>query len=199
MSPMRRAGFTFLEVLVVLTISLVLAAAATPAITRLSAGLRVRTAAAEIAGALREARALALRTGDHAAVKFRVETGGAVSLTLHRDGDGDGVLNADIASGVDPAAGPARRIRHLGHGLRFGFPSGPPPTDPSNPSRLLERLEDPIRFNRSDLASFNPLGGSTPGSVYLTDSRAHLTVVRLYGITGKVKTLNYDRLTGVWK
>ncbi len=82
--------------------------------------------------------------------------------------------------------------------MKFGFPSGSPPRDPSDPRRFLTRLDDPIRFNRSDIASFGPLGGSTPGSLYLTDSRHHLTVVRLYGATGKVRTLNYDRAREEW-
>ena len=94
--------------------------------------------------------------------------------------------------------GPTRRIQHLGRAVRFGIPAGRPPRDPSDPRRLLGRLEDPIRFNRSDLASFNPLGGSTPGSLYLTDGHHHLTVVRLYGITGKVMILNYDYADEAW-
>lgn len=196
---MRNDGFNLLELIVVMAITVVTAAALTPDALRLSSALRVRTAAAEVAGALRLARALAIRSGSHAAVKFRVEERGAVSFLVYRDGDGDGVLNTDIAAGVDPPEGLARKIRYLGQGVRFGFPPGPAPRDPANPRRFLDRLEDPIRFNRSDLASFNPLGGSTPGSVYLTDSRDHLTVVRLYGITGKVKSLNYDRLKEEWR
>ena len=181
-----------------MAITIGVAAALAPNALRLSAALRVRTAAAEVASTLRAARALALRTGAHAAVKFRIDDDGVVTFAVYRDGDSDGVLNADIEAGVDPPEGPARRIRHLGDGVRFGFPPGPPPTDPANPRRLLDRLEDPIRFNRSDLASFNPLGGSTPGSLYLTDGRYHLTVVRLYGITGEVKSMNYDRLRREW-
>lgn len=181
-----------------MAIAVGIAAALTPDVLRLSAALRVRTAASEIAATLRTARALALRTGAHAAVKFKVDEGGTVSVAIYRDADGDGVLNSDIAAGVDPPEGLSHTIRHLGDGVRFGFPPGPPPPDPANPRRLLDRLEDPIRFNRSDLASFNPLGGSTPGSVYLTDGRHHLTVVRLYGVTGKVKSMNYDRLRREW-
>lgn len=181
-----------------MAIGTLMAALATPNVLRLSSALRVRSAAAGVAGVLRTARALAIREGTNAAVKFRTDERGEVSYALYKDGDGDGVQSSDIDSGVDPPVGPARRIRHLGREVKFGFPSGRPPRDPSNPRRFLTRLEDPIRFNRSDLASFNPLGGSTPGSVYLTDGHHHLTVVRLYGITGKVRTLNYDRHSEGW-
>ena len=158
----------------------------------------VRSAAAEVAGVLRATRALAVRQRVNAAVKFRTHDSGTVSFAIYRDGDGDGVLSSDIDSGVDPQVGPARELRHLGRGVAFGFPPGPAPRDPADPRRVLDKLEDPIRFNRSDLASFNPLGGSTPGSVYLTDSRYHLSAVRLFGVTGKVRTLNYDREREVW-
>ena len=169
-----------------------------PDALRLSAAVGVRTAAGEVAGVLRATRALAIRERTNAAVKFRVNESGDVSFAIYRDGDGDGVLNRDIDSGVDPPVGPTRELRHLGRRVTFGFPPGPPPRDPADPRRFLKNLQDPIRFNRSDLASFNPLGGSTPGSVYLTDGRYHLSAVRLFGITGKVRTLNYDREEEVW-
>ena len=175
-----------------MAIAVLMAALATPDALRLSSALRVRAVAAEVAGTLRAARSMAIREGTNTAVKFRTDEHGSVLHAVYKDGDGDGVRNSDIDSGVDPPVGPATPIRPPGRGVRFGFPPGKPPRDPSDPRRALTRLEDPIRFNRSDLASFNPLGGSTPGSVYLTDGRRQLTVVRLYGITGKVMTLDYD-------
>ena len=117
---------------------------------------------------------------------------GGVEWSLYRDGDGDGVLSQDIESGVDPRVGPARQLAHLGRQVRFGFPPGPPPRDPGDPRRRLDRLDDPIRFNRSDLASFDPLGGATPGSIYLTDGRHQLAAVRVLGVTGRVRVLVYD-------
>jgi hypothetical protein len=86
----------------------------------------------------------------------------------------------------------------MGSLVRFGFPPGAAPRDPGDPSRRLGNLRDPIRFNRSDIASFGPLGGSTPGSLYLTDSKYRLAVVRLFGRTGKVRILRYDPATEKW-
>ena len=40
-----------------------------------------------------------------------------------------------------------------------------------DPPGRFRRRTDPLRFNSSDLASFGPLGTSTPGSLYLTDGR----------------------------
>ncbi len=147
---------------------------------------------------LRLARARAVRLSAKVGVKFR-SSEETVSWRLYRDGDGDGVRSRDIDSGVDPPLGPPRTLAHLGRHVRFGFPPGPPPRDPGDPRRRLRRLDDPIRFNRSDIASFGPLGGSTPGSLYITDSRHHLAVVRVFGRTGKVRTLFWDRREDRWR
>lgn len=194
-----RAGFTLIELLVAGSVSLVFVLSVIPNLFHLSQSLRVRLAASEIVGVLRAARQKAILSGSNVAVKFNPSLEKRVTFTLYRDGDGDGVLNKDIESGIDPSIGPARELVHLGQRIRFGFPLGPAPTDPSDASRKLTNLDDPIRFNRSDLASFGPLGGSTPGSLYITDGSRHLSVVRVFGYTGKVTILVYNPKTGTWR
>ena len=194
----RAAGFNLIEMVVALGMMALLIALGTPPLLEATARNRVRLAAGEIVGVLYEARSYALRHGAHVAVKFRTDPGG-LAWSLYRDGDGDGVLNKDIESGVDPQVGPARLLAHLGRQVRAGFPPGPAPRDPGDPRRRLDRLTDPIRFNRSDLASFDPLGGATPGSIYLTDSRSHLAVVRVLGVTGRIRVLVYDPGREAWR
>lgn len=134
------------------------------------------------------------------ALKFHISPDGRrVSYVLYRDGDGDGVLSRDIQSGADPPESLPMDLSHMGAHVRFGFPEGPAPRDPSDPRRRLTRLDDPIRLNRSDMASFSPLGESTPGSLYLTDGSDHLAVVRIFGRTAKVKVMYYDREREVWE
>ena len=195
---LRSRGFTLTELLLVIAIALLLSTL-TPRVATWSAGLRVRLAAYELVGALRLARGTAIRLGVNVGVKFRTAANGGVSFTLYEDGDGDGVLTRDIDAGVDPRNGLPRQLQHFGSRVGFGFPRDIRPRDPGDPRRRLDRLEDPIRFNRSDLASFSPLGGSTPGSLYLTDGRHHLVVVRVFGRTGKVKILHYDPQTERWR
>lgn len=197
--PAPERGFHLLEVLVGMLAAGVLLTLTVPPLYQWTARLRTRSAAGELAGLLRRARSEAARRGTRVGVKFRVATDGTVSYTLHRDGDGDGLSTRDIDAGIDPALGPTRRLEHLGADIRFGFPPGPPPRDPADPSRRLDRLEDPLRFNRSDLVSFHPLGTSAPGSAYLTDGRRQLMVVRLFGRSGKVKILAYDAATESWR
>lgn len=193
-----QAGFQLLELLIGLVILSLFATLVTPSLVRASAGLRVRLAATEIAGIMRRARSLAVVRSAKVAVKFRTRGDGRVTYTLYRDGDGDGVLNRDIDRGIDPPLTGTRALVHMGSDVHFGFPPGPAPREPRG-RRRMTRLDDPIRFNRSDLASFDPLGTSTPGSVYLTDGRDRLAVVRLYHRTGKVEILTYDPETETWR
>ncbi len=193
------SGFQLYELLLVLAILSVVAAMGIPRVLEWTRHLKMDLAAHELIGVMRLARSYAIRHHTKVGVKFRPLVPTGPTFTLYRDGDGDGVRTADIDAGVDPAVGPPRQLNHFGSFVRFGFPPGPPPRDPGNPSRRLDRLHDPIRFNRSDIASFNYLGGSTPGSLYLTDGRYLLVVVRVFGRTGKVKVLQYDQESETWE
>lgn len=192
----RETGTLLIEIVFVLLVISLLTAALAPPIRSMASDLRLRLAAAEVAGALYRARSEALLLGVPVGIRF-VTAGQRVSYRLFRDGDGDGVRKRDVLAGIDLPIGPSRRIGHLGRDIAFGFPPEPPPFDPAG--KPLTRLDDPIRFNRSDTASFSPLGVSTPGSVYLTDHRKGAVVIRLHGRTGKVRTLRWRPDEGVWR
>lgn len=193
-----REGWSLLEAVVVMAILGIVTVITVPAILSGSAEIRTRMAAAELVGVLRQARSLAVRHNVNVGVKFFVGAG-RPEFGIYRDGDGDGVSTRDIEDGTDPPMVRPRALQHVGAHAGFGFPPGPPPRDPGRPGRYLTRLDDPIRFNRSDMASFSPLGSSTPGSLYLTDGARTLVVVRLLGATGRARTLSYDRDEEVWR
>ena len=194
----RQEGFHLVEALVVLLLHGVLLTLSVPTLLNMTRRLRVEMAAREIGALLQRARFRAVREGSNVGVKLFL-SGSRVSYGLYRDGDGDGLGTRDIADGVDPPLEPIRELGHFGSHVRFGFPPGEAPRDPGNPRRRLTRLDDPVRLNRSDMASFSPLGTSTPGSLYLTDGLNHLAVVRLFGRTGKVKVMLYDADTETWR
>lgn len=191
-------GFQLVELLTVLAILGLAATASLPQIVSAMADVRLRSAASELVSTLRLARSEAIARSANVAVRFEPKPNGNATFTLFRDGDDDGVLNADIAAGVDLPVGPPRRLAALGQGARFGFPRGNPPADPGDPRRPLDRLDDPIRFNNSNLASFDPLGGSTPGSLYLTDGVDRLVAVRVVGRTGRVRVLTWKASSRRW-
>ncbi len=198
---MRRSekGFQLLELVVCLWILSVFLTLVAPPLFRLSAETRLRLAAEEIVAALQRARWLAARRGMNVAVRFRYNPGGAATYAIYRDGNGDGVLNRDIEAGADPEVAPPRRLDQIGRRVGIGLPPGKPVRDPSEPRVLLRQGDDPIRFNRSDLASFGPLGTSTPGSVFVTDGQGGVAAVRVYSRTGKVKVIVYDFQKEVWE
>lgn len=191
-------GMQFFELLIVLAVAGLVTAVSIPAFLSAWGGAVGHLAAAEVATAFRTARTLSNLHAERLGIKFRVDPGGFVTWTVHRDGDGDGIRSDDIARGIDPQLGPARRLAHVGRKIRFGFPPGRAPRDPDRPSRRLDRLDDPIRFNRSDIASFSPFEGSTPGTAYLTDSAGRLWGVRITGRTGRVRVMRYDTVSERW-
>lgn len=195
----RTSGFTLIDVLIVLAILGFAVLAVYPSFARSTSALRLELAARQVAGALHAARTYAIGRSANVAVKFRTAEDGTVTYALYRDGDGDGVLTRDIEAGTDREVWAPRRLDYLNDDIRVGIPKGRPPRHPGNPTRRLDRLDDPIRFNRSDLASFSPIGRATPGTIYLTDDYSHLVAVRTYHLTGKITILTYDAATETWE
>jgi type II secretory pathway pseudopilin PulG len=191
-------GFSLADLLVAMAVAGLVVAIAVPPLQRIASRLTLRIAAQQVVGVMREARLFALRQSQNVGVKFRTDAAGNVRWALYLDGDGDGVRTDDIDKGIDPMAAPERTLDGFGRSVRLGFPPGPAPRDPSDRYRRLDRLDDPIRFNRSDLASFTPMGGATPGSVYLTDGVARLMAVRTDSRNGRVRILEWDRARQEW-
>lgn len=198
-SRCRAEGFTLVGVLVAIAVMAIVASLGLPELFRATAQARLDLGAAEIASTLRLTRIYALRHGANVAVKFRVAGDGTVFYAIFRDGDGDGVRTQDLDKGVDPQVEPWRRLTHLGRSAGFGFPPGPLPPDPTSGRPIGGSRTDPIRFNNSDLASFSASGGSTPGSVYLTDGGRGFAVVRVTSVSGRVRTMRWDQRAGRWR
>jgi hypothetical protein len=194
--PSFYRGFSSLELVVVLALSAALVTATAAGAFQLQASLAIRSAAAELAAAFFRARTYALTRGVEVALKFRND-GGRYEWALYRDGNGNGVRTLEIASGVDRSLGLA--IPWLRGDVRPGILRDYPVPDPATPGRKLDRLDDPIRFNNSDLCSFSPVGESTPGSIYLWDGRDRMAVVRVFGRTAKIHTLYYIRGEKSWR
>jgi hypothetical protein len=194
--PPFSPGFSSIELVTVLALAGVLVAAAATGAFQLQAVLAVRSAAGELSAVFFRTRAFALTRGVLVALKFRKDAG-RYEWALYRDGNGNGVRNSEIASGVDRSLGFA--IPWARADVRPGILRGAPVPDPGRPGRFLDRLDDPIRFNNSDLCSFSPSGESTPGSVYLWDGRDRMAVVRVFGRTAKIRTLYYFRGEKSWR
>ena len=166
-----------------------------PGVQQLQSSVAIRNAVHETTVAFYRARSHAIFRGRNVGLKFR-KNGPAFEWTLYADGNGNGVLTAEIASGTDPYLGiyfPWSR-----NDVFPGIMTGTRVPDPGSPGRYLDRIDDPIRFNSSDICSFSPMGESTPGSVYLWDGRDRMAVVRVFGWTAKIRTLYYRRGERGW-
>jgi hypothetical protein len=190
------AGYSAAEVVAVLAIAASVMALVAPGAFQLSAAQAVRSSAGEVRATLFLARALAIKRGRYVGVKFR-KNGNRYEWALYGDGNGNGVRTAEIAKGVDPWLGITMPWSR--NDVLPGILKGSPVPDPGSPGAALDRLDDPIRFNASDICSFSPIGESTPGSIYLWDGRDRMAVVRVFGRTAKVRTLYYKRGEKEWK
>lgn len=192
----RNRGISSVELIVVLALAATLLATTATGAFQLREALSIRSAAAELSSTFARARAYALTRGVAVAVKFRRD-GGRYEWALYRDGNGNGVRTSEIASRVDRSL--ALAVPWSRSDVRPGILRGTPVPDPSSPGAPLDRLDDPIRFNNSDLCSFSPAGESTPGSVYLWDGRNRMAVVRVFGRSAKIRTLYYHRGERDWR
>ena len=193
---MKSRGFSLVEILAVLAIVAMVALIAIPSARGLYASVRIHTAGQEAAMTFRMARMTAIATGREAAVRIEIFRDG-YRLGIYRDGNGNGVLTKDILKGIDP---PAKGSHGWDRGdVRIGILHGVRVPDPSSPSKPLAGVDDPVRFNRSDICSFSPLGECTPGSLYLTDGRSRMAVVRVYNRTGRVRVLYFTAGSRRWE
>ena len=191
-------GYTSSELLLVVALMGLLAALGAGPVRELLGRARLRTAAAELARRMIAARWMAVTRGASVGLRFERE-GEGWRVATYSDGDGDGIRGADIAGGRDRPLGSIFRAGERRGGVRFGIPGdGRFPRVP--PSRgVLEGGSDPIRFGRSDIASFSPLGDATPGTAYLTDPAGRLAAVVLFGATARVRVRFFDPALGTWR
>jgi Tfp pilus assembly protein FimT len=188
------AGLSAVELVGVLAILLALGAAVGTGVSHLRSVVSIRSAAAEVGAALYRARMFALTYGVNVGLKYRLRDG-RTEWALYGDGNGNGVRSAEILSGVDRPIGIL--VTWSRNDVRPAIMAGAVVPDPDGSGRLTS-LDDPIRFNRSDICSFSPAGECTPGSIYLWDGGDRMAVVRVYGRTGKIRTLYYSRGDRQW-
>lgn len=184
----RDHGVSLLELVFVLGVALTVGLLASPGLMTGLDDYRARGAARYVAGRLQLARATAVARSANTAIRF-VPVRGSYIFTMYVDGDRDGVSASDVASGVDPAVGPAEALFERFAGADFALVPGVP-----GPDGTPMTGSHPVRFGPTDMVSFTPAGTATPGSVYIRGRLGAQYVVRVYGDTGKTQLLKY--LTG---
>ena len=190
--PGAAAGQSLIGALAALALLSLLLAASTLAVRRQVARQAPLAAAERFASELRARRWEAIARARGLGLVFERSAAGDWFVSVHEDGDGDGIRAEDRASGRDPRiAGPWRfeqRFGALGPGFRAGLAQlrSPPPA-----LRLLPDLEDPVRFGRGDVVSLSPRGRTSSGTLYLTDGTERQWAVTIVGSTGRVRVWEY--------
>jgi type II secretory pathway pseudopilin PulG len=187
-----RAGYSLLELVFVVGLVVTVSGMAAP---QLLSGLddhRTAGAARYISARMQRARMDAVMRSTEVAIQF-TQTGSSYTYAAYRDGNHNGVRTRDIETGADPPVGSAERLPDHFSAVDFGVQAGLPAVDEGAPP-----AGDPIRFGASSLASFSSNGTATSGSVYIRGRHAQY-VVRLFGTTGKVRILKFDRAANQWR
>jgi prepilin-type N-terminal cleavage/methylation domain-containing protein len=185
-------GLSLIEVLFVLLLASLLAATTVPGAQALIDGGQARQAAGFVAARLRAAR-------QHAVFQTAAEglvfdwVGDRWTFRVCRDGNGNGLRRRELSAGPDRCVEGPYAIDDLFPNVQVAVDGSlrGPGGEPGN--------VDPVRFGRSDIASFSPAGTASAGSLYLRSALGVQYAVRVAGINGRTRVLRYDTATGRWR
>jgi type II secretory pathway pseudopilin PulG len=185
-------GTTVVELLVVLLVVAVLVALSAPVAASVIDASRARHAASFFSSRFRLARQQAVGLGVNVGVVFD-QNGGHWSVRVCRDGTRNGVRRTDIQSGADPCFDGPYQVDEL-------FPSVEVVVDPQLRGPGGEPgSADPVRFGTADLVSFSPVGSCTAGSLFLRSRAGTQYVVRVGGVSGRIRVLWYETAIAGWR
>ncbi len=190
----NKAGFSLLEMTFVIGLIVTAVGISVPLLLSGLDAARTRGAARYLAGRLNLARMEAVKRSAYVAVRVEgADTG--YRYTFYVDGNRNGVRTREISGRIDRAIKPPERLGDNFSGVVFGILEGVTAIEDSEP---LAAGGDPIRFGRSDLLSFSPIGTATAGTFYLHGQGKQQMAVRVLGVTGRVRVLRFDFSTGHW-
>lgn len=197
-------GATLLELLLAVSIATTIAGMAVPAMTNAIDDLRTAAAARYVAARIGSARLDAVRHARATALRFESAAGerrdgdgagsgdGDYAFVSIADGNGNGVRTVEIRAGVDQAQGSPERLRDKFQGVRFALMPGAPEVDGSGGAG-----EDGVRLGTSQILTMSADGTSSSGTLYIRGRRSQYAV-RVLGVTGRVRMLQYQAGQGTW-
>lgn len=190
-------GYTLAELLAVLAILAMAVAVALPAAAMLRDGGRAAAGARTMATLLAAQRWKSVSGHRVRGLQFR-NVGGRWSWREVLDGNGNGLRTAEVARGVDPVASADETMEHLVSDVTLGFPPGEVFPEAPPGTATLRAGDDPVRFGRSDLVSFSPVGSASSGTIYITDGRRGLFAVVLFGPTSRLRVWRFRPEDRTW-
>ena len=192
---MNARGTSLSELVVVLAILGLVFALGLPPFTDLLAEEGLQAAAREVSTIFTAARGRAVFQGADVGVKW-TSGGGDLVLSAYQDGNGNGVTTLDIKKGIDRLVAGPHWMHGKYPGITFSFVPGFNGLDPGGAP--IGSLTDPLRFGKSDICTFSPLGKASPGSVYLSNSRNRQAAVRVTPANAKIQIFTWHGKTLKW-
>ena len=188
-------GIAVVDVLVSCGLCSVIAAMAVPYVSGTLDRERTIIGTQYVAGQLQRARVDSLKQARTVAVRFEL-IGERIQLQVFADGNGNGVSQRDIDSGVDPSLAPPEFLdtRARDVSLRINQP-----IIEVDGTRSLYPGDDPLRIGSTALLCFSPGGGATSGTLYVAASRGPQMAIRIFGGTGRVRILRFDAQVRQWR
>jgi type II secretory pathway pseudopilin PulG len=189
-SSNRPTGFTLVEAVIALFILSLAVAIAAPRLARIHRTSALRSVTASVTTKMWKARSEALTSGQATALVFERNPDHSWLCSIVQDGDGDGVRRSDVAAGIDLKIGRVLEIEAGRAG--FGILRGVTVPNPNGSGALGGDLEDPIRAGSGDILTFTPDGTASSATLYLTDQHATMRAIRVFGVTGRMRTLAWE-------
>ena len=183
-------GFTLAELLAVLAIVAMAVAVALPAAAMLRDAGRAAAGARTMATVLSAQRWKSVTAHRVMGLQFR-KVGSAWTWREVADGNGNGLRTAEITRGVDPVLSQDAALEREVEAVTLGIPPGGPYPEAPPGTDLLNTGDDPVRFGRSTLISFSPVGSASSGTLYVTDGRRGFYAVVLFGPTARLRVWRY--------
>jgi prepilin-type N-terminal cleavage/methylation domain-containing protein len=178
-------GMSLLELLTALSVAGIASGIVLASVEGDVSSAREAGAARAFAMRVRQTRLEAIQRSASVALQFVTTSSTPPRFHAYVDGNGNGVRTREIASGIDPPMGNATGLNEALAGVRFARASDVPAVgddDDGSPPGLL---------------SFAPTGSGTSGTVYLRGTTRQFAV-RVYGPTGRVRLLEFDRHVRAW-
>lgn len=190
-------GISITELAALTMMVAIVAVVAVPNLGEARRAAALAGAAGRLHGLMFRCRAYAIMNQRSTGLVFERRADSSWRCFIAADGDNDGILRRDIESLTDPIV--SEILEFLPGEAGLGILAGEYVPDPSGRGRLRGNLSDPVRAGRGDIITFTPQGHATPCSVYLTDYRARMRVLRIYGGTGRVNSLVWRSGWNEWR
>jgi prepilin-type N-terminal cleavage/methylation domain-containing protein len=180
---MDKAGFTLIEVIFVMAVTVILAGMAVPQTMASVDRSRAWAATRYLASRMALARMQAVGRSATVGLRFTGDEG-QWEFDTFVDGNRNGVRTREIASGVDRRLDPPTRLSDLFPGVVIGLSE--------------DEDGDPVQTGSGSLMSFTPVGTATSGTIYIRGRDGSRFAIRVLGVTGRTRVLRFVARTGEW-